>query len=130
MPQEKTEDEGDQLAWVQAMAKDRFKREIALTSPVRECFFAEDGTLLPQIICRNSDTILQGRFVEEIPEDTLESRFVSSAIPNMTPDQTREAIRFIERCLALDPADRPTISELRHDPWLQPGYACSCGYCG
>ena len=41
---EKTEDEGDQLAWIQAMVNDRFKREVALSSPVRECFFAEDGS--------------------------------------------------------------------------------------
>ncbi|PPQ79030.1 hypothetical protein CVT25_002339 [Psilocybe cyanescens] len=110
---EQTEDEGDHLAWIQAMVQDRFKREIALKSPVRECFFAEDG-----------------RFVEEIPEDTLKSRFVTSGMPNITPDQTRQAVQFIEKCLALDPADRPTIAELKNNPWLKPGFACSCGYCG
>ncbi|KAH9474487.1 Serine/threonine-protein kinase SRPK [Psilocybe cubensis] len=106
---EKTEDEGDHLAWIQAMVQDRFKRELAIRSPVRECFFAEDGF-----------------FIEDIPEDTLESRFASSGMPNITPDQTRGAVQFLERCLVLDPADRPTIAELKSHPWLRPGFACSC----
>ncbi|KAF5323173.1 hypothetical protein D9619_013736 [Psilocybe cf. subviscida] len=113
VPPEKTEDEGDQLAWLQAMTKDVIKREMALRSPdgVRQCFFADNGF-----------------FVEEIPEDSISSRLAN--IPSLTPEDRQEAARFIERCLALDPEDRPTIEQLRHDAWLQPGYACSCGYCG
>lgn len=86
--------------------------------------------LLSNILIYSLTLIIEGRFVEEIPEDTLESRFVTSGMPNITPDQTRQAIQFIEKCLALDPADRPTIAELKNNPWLKPGFACSCGYCG
>jgi mitogen-activated protein kinase kinase kinase len=43
--------------------------------------------------------------------------------PLPEPDQLSEdGIDFIERCLTLDPLERPTASELWHHTWLAPLY--------
>ncbi|KAK8853310.1 hypothetical protein IAR55_004014 [Kwoniella newhampshirensis] len=35
-------------------------------------------------------------------------------------EMSEAGIEFIEKCLSLDPQERPTAEELLHDPWLEP----------
>jgi len=108
---EEADDDNDQLGWIMAMASDRIKESMALKSKHRDEFFTDEGI-----------------FFEDIPETDLKAALKASG--KVAEQDIPEIARFIEKCLSLDPADRPTVSALHTEPWIQKGLACSCGYCG
>ncbi|KDR85808.1 hypothetical protein GALMADRAFT_234899 [Galerina marginata CBS 339.88] len=105
------EDDNDQLGWVMGLTRDRIKEAIALKSKNRDDFFTDEGI-----------------FFEDIPETDLAAALKASG--KVAEQDIPETVKFIERCLTLDPADRPDVNALHNERWVQKGLACSCGYCG
>jgi len=113
VPSKMTEDDNDQLAWMMAMAGDCVNKTMALESERRDEFFYEDGI-----------------FIDDIPETNLTAALTASG--KVAEQDIPEIVEFIETCLSLDPADRPTAGALMGHSWIKNEYACSCGYpsCG
>lgn len=51
-----------------------------------------------------------GSLTEQLAQSTLKQKY--------STDDVLQLERFMRRCLAIDPAERPTAEELLKDPWL------------
>ncbi|KAF8960258.1 kinase-like domain-containing protein [Flammula alnicola] len=58
---------------------------------------------------------------------TLEDRLAAN--DKLSPKDMALTASFLRLCLALDPAERPTASELYSNKWVKGGATCSCGWC-
>lgn len=72
--------------------------------------------------------IFIGVFNGVIPETDLTA--LLAATGKFSERDLTEIVKFIKKCLTLDPAERPTADKLEGEPWLKSGFACSCGFCG
>ena len=62
---------------------------------------------------------LLGSFKFGIPDETLESRIVTSGV--VPADDISGIVQFIQACLTLDPAGRPSPRDLFWSEWVEPG---------
>ncbi|KAF8955829.1 kinase-like domain-containing protein [Flammula alnicola] len=102
VPEEKAADDGVMLGWLIAMSGGRIPPEVALKSKKAE-YFNELGT-----------------FKLEIPMETLQSQISSCAV--VQAEDISGVVEFIQACLTLDPASRPTPDDLFQAEWVQPGF--------
>ena len=60
-----------------------------------------------------------GFFKLRVPEETLESQIISSGV--VPADDIPGIVKFVQTCLAMDPADRPSPDDLYWNEWVEPG---------
>ena len=61
-----------------------------------------------------------GLFKLEIPEETLESQIIASGV--VPASDILGIVKFIQTCLTLDPANRPSLDDLFKNEWVEPGF--------
>lgn len=81
----------------------------------------------PREFRSNLSTHLPGVFFEAIPETDLADALEASG--KVSEKDIPEIVKFFEKCLMLDPADR-SLDAVYGVRWMREGAACSCGYCG
>jgi len=61
-----------------------------------------------------------GLFKLGIPKETLESQIIASggAVP---ADDIPGIVKFIQTCLTVDPAKRPSVDDVFWNEWVKPG---------
>jgi len=60
-------------------------------------------------------------FILGIPKETLESQIISSGV--VPADDIPGIVKFVQTCLAVDPASRPSADDLFVNEWVEPGFA-------
>ncbi|KIM48539.1 hypothetical protein M413DRAFT_20917 [Hebeloma cylindrosporum] len=103
VPEEKAADDGIMLSWLVAMSGGHVTPALALKSNVTSEYFDENGL-----------------FKLRIPEETLESQIIASGV--VQADDIPGLVKFVQTCLTLDPADRPSPEDLCDDVWVTPGF--------
>jgi len=69
-----------------------------------------------------------GIFTGVVPKETFERQLTTSRSGNIPEEHIPETVKFLKTCLRLNPLDRPHTVDLIVDKWLEPAFACSCGY--
>jgi hypothetical protein len=55
-----------------------------------------------------------------IPEETLESQIIANgAVP---ADDIPGIVKFVQACLTIDPAKRPSLDDVFGNEWVKPGF--------
>jgi hypothetical protein len=91
-------------------------------------FFDNEGKFLHSFKKRSLLVVLihlTGHFQGNIPQTDLKTR-LQGKVPQADIPGT---ISFIQQCLVLDAADRPSAMDLFSVRWVKEGSACSCGFC-
>jgi len=102
VPEDKAADDGVMLGWLIAMSGGRITSDMALKSKLRTEYFDENAL-----------------FKLGIPEETLENQISSSGV--VPADDIPGIVKFIQTCLTLDPANRPSPDDLFENEWVGPG---------
>ncbi len=84
-------------------------------------YFDENGTVHSLTYVSDPDVAYSrlGSFKLGIPDETLESQIVTSGV--VPADDIPGIVKFIQACLTLDPATRPSPDDLFRSEWVQPG---------
>jgi len=62
-----------------------------------------------------------GSFKLKIPEETLESQISASGL--VPTDDIPGVVKFVQKCLTINPAHRPSAVDFLDDEWMEPGFA-------
>ena len=118
VPEEKGEDDGAMLGWLISMSGGVIPPDLALKSKLNAEYFDANGMRIILDFLSFIEIIYfcVGIFKLETPNETLESQIASSGA-----DDIPGVVKFIQACLILNPADRPTPDDLFRDEWVQPG---------
>ena len=118
VPEEKGEDDGALLGWLISMSGGVIPPNLALKSKLNAEYFDANGM---RIFCLplRFFTFCIGIFKFETPNETLQSQISSSGA--IHADDIPGVVEFIQACLTLNPADRPTPDDLFLHEWVQPG---------
>ncbi|KIM48527.1 hypothetical protein M413DRAFT_20908 [Hebeloma cylindrosporum] len=102
VPEDKLQDHGITLSWLIAMSGGHITRALALKSQLTSQYFDENGLFKPGI-----------------PKATLEGQIITSGV--VPADDIPGLVKFVEKCLTLDPEDRPSPKDLLGKEWLKLG---------
>lgn len=71
-----------------------------------------------------------GIFTGVVPnlKKTLKSQLIASG--NISEKDIPKTVEFLKTCLHLNPWKRPKAGDLIIEEWLEPAFACSCGFSG
>ena len=121
VPEEKAADDGIMLSWLIAMSGGRIPLDLSLKSKLRAKYFDENGTHIISYLIFPDRLLLLGLFKLEIPEETLESQIIASggAVP---ADDIPGIVKFVQTCLTMDPAKRPSPNDVFGNEWVEPGF--------
>jgi serine/threonine protein kinase len=121
VPEEKAADDGIMLSWLIAMSGEHIPLDLSLKAGLRAKYFNENGPrILSYLLFQIADFCI-GLFKLEIPEETLESQIIASrgAVP---ADDIPGIVKFVQTCLTMDPAKRPSPDDVFGNEWVEPGF--------
>ena len=109
------------LGWLISMSGGVIPPDLALKSKSNAEYFDANGMRIILDFLSFIEIIhfCIGIFKLETPNETLESRIASSGA--IQADDIPGVVKFIQACLTLNPADRPTPDDLFRHEWVQPG---------
>ncbi len=120
VPSEMAANDGTMLGWLIAMAGHKDYHTVP-SATLNTKYFDENGTAHSSTYASDPDIAYSrlGSFKLGIPGETLESRIVASGV--VPADSIPGIIKFIQACLTLDPATRPSPDDLFRSEWVRPG---------
>lgn len=109
------------LGWLISMSGGVIPPDLALKSKSNAEYFDANGMRIILDFLSFIEIIhfCIGIFKLETPNETLESQIASSGA--IQADDIPGVVKFIQACLTLNPADRPTPDDLFRHEWVQPG---------